>query len=199
MALFWRVFPWNPGVVDDSPFSPSCIPPTTGRGRFDLPVACSPVLYLAESPEHAIAEALQPWRNRPLREAHLRRAGHPLALVSVQLDADAASEILDLCDPATLDRRGIAPDQVASRNRRATQAIAASAWDGGKTGLRWWSAFGGEWHGIVLFTDRTRDGLRYGGPRVLSARTPALYAAAAALGMPMAVSVATLPDRESRD
>lgn len=58
---------------------------------------------------------------------------------------------------------------------------------------------GGEWHGVVLFTERTRDGLRYGGPRVLPARTPALYAAAAALGMPMAVSVATLPDPESRD
>ena len=37
------------------------------------------------------------------------------------------------------------------------------------------------------------------GRRVLSARTPALYAAAAALGMPMAVSVATLPDPEYRD
>ncbi|MCY3548233.1 MAG: RES domain-containing protein [Gemmatimonadetes bacterium] len=66
MALFWRVIPWDADVREGSRFSPSWIPPTTGRGRFDLPVACSPVLYLAESPAHAVAEALQPWRNRPL-------------------------------------------------------------------------------------------------------------------------------------
>ncbi len=185
MALFWRVFPWNPGAVDGSPFSPSYIPPTTGRGRFDLPVACSPVLYLAESPDHAIAEALQPWCNRPLREPHLRRAGRRLALVSVQLESEAASEIVDLCDPATLRRRQISPDQVASRHRHATQAIAASVWDSGNAGLRWWSSQRGDWHGVVLFTGRTGNDLRFGRPQALSGRTLALHEAAAALGMPL--------------
>ena len=147
MALYWRVVPWDPDVNEGNLFSPSYIPPTTGRGRFDLPVACSPVLYLAESPEHAIAEAIQPWRNRPLRRAHLLRAGRPLALVGVQLESGEASRLLDLCDPRTLHRRRLKPDRIASRHRRTTQPIAASAWDAGHAGLRWWSGFRGDWHG----------------------------------------------------
>lgn len=185
MALFWRVFPWDPDVRDRSPFSHSWIPPTTGRGRFDLPVACSPVLYLAESPAHAVAEALQPWRNRPLRRAHLRRAGRPLALVDVQLEADEAAELVDLCDPATLRRRRIGPDRIASLHRRRTQPIAASIWDSGNIGIRWWSSFWGDWHGVVLFTARLEGRLHFGEPQEVSAETPALHEAAAALGMPL--------------
>lgn len=187
MAVFWRVFPWNPEVGEGRLFSPSYVPPTTGRGRFDLPVACSPVLYVAESPEHAVAEAIQPWRNRPLREAHLRRAGHPLALVGVQLRRTEAAELVDLCDPNSLRRLGVAPDEIASRHRRTTQPIAASVWDSGDVGLRWWSSFWGDWHGVVLFTARLRRRIRFGRPEVLSGDTPAVREAAAALGMPLAL------------
>lgn len=187
MARFWRVIPWDPDVNEGSLFSPSYIPPTTGRGRFDLPVACSPVLYVAESPEHAIAEALQPWRNRPLRKPHLLRAGRPLALVGVDLAPDKASDLADLCDPGVLGRLGVSADRVASRDRRRTQPVAASVWDSGHAGLRWWSGFRGDWHGIVLFTARTRRRLRFGRPEVLSAENEALRKAAAALGMPLAI------------
>ncbi|MDE2677665.1 MAG: RES family NAD+ phosphorylase [Gemmatimonadetes bacterium] len=187
MALYWRVFPWDPDVNEGNLFSPSYIPPTTGRGRFDLPVACSPVLYVAESPEHAIAEAIQPWRNRPLRGPHLLRAGRPLALVGVQLDPDESSRLLDLCDPRTLHRHRLKPDRIASRRRRTTQPIAASAWDGGHAGLRWWSSFWGEWHGVVLFAKRVRRNLRFGEPEVISRDTPALREAAGALGMTVAI------------
>ena len=187
MAFFWGVFPWDREGREGAPFSPSYIPPTIGRGRFDLPVACSPVLYLAESPEHALAEALQPWRNRPFRTAHLRQAGHPLALVDVQLDADADEELVDLCDPATLRRRRLQPDRVASRHRRKTQPIAASIWDSGNVGLRWWSSFRGDWHSVVLFTARVGRSLHFGEPREVSADTPALHEATAALGMPLAL------------
>ena len=186
MALFWRVFPWDRDRREGAPFSPSYIPGTTGRGRFDLPIACSPVLYLAETPEHAIAEALQAWRNRPLRRAHLRRAGHPLALVDVQLTADDAAEIVDLCDPVTLRRRRLHPDQIASRHRRKTQPLAASIWDSGNVGLRWWSSFRGDWHGVVLFTARVKGSMHFGEPREIGGDTPALREAAAALGMPLA-------------
>lgn len=172
---------------EGSLFSPSFIPPTTGRGRFDLPVACSPVLYVAESPEHAIAEAIQPWRNRPLRPPHLVRAGRPLALVEVRLASETASELADLCDPDALGRFGLSADRVASRHRRRTQAIAASVWDSGHAGLRWWSGFRGDWHGIVLFTARMKGSVRFGSPEVLSAEHPALQEAAAALGMPVAI------------
>ncbi len=52
-----------------------------------------PVLYVAESPEHSIAEAIQPWRNRPLRQLHLVRAGRPLALVRVRMAPETASAL----------------------------------------------------------------------------------------------------------
>ncbi len=187
VAHFWRVFPWDPDVNEGNLFSPSYIPPTTGRGRFDLPVACSPVLYLAESPEHAIAEAIQPWRNRPLRRPHLLRAGRPLALVGVRLEPDASSRLLDLCDPRTLHRRRLSPDRIASRDRRTTQPIAASAWDRGHAGLRWWSSSWGDWHGVVLFTKRVRRSLHFGEPEVVSRDNPALREAAGALGMTVAL------------
>ena len=187
MALYWRVIPWDPDVREGRLFSASYIPPVTGRGRFDLPDACSPVLYLAESPEHAIAEALQPWRNRPLRRAHLFRAGRPLAMVGVEVAPGKAAELVDLCDPGVLGRLGVTADRVASRDRRPTRAIAASAWDQGHAGLRWWSGFGGEWHGVVLFTARTERSVRFGRPEVLAAGTPALQLAASALGMPLAL------------
>ena len=187
MALYWRVFPWDRDRPDGAAFSPSHIPRTTGCGRFDLPVACSPVLYLAESPEHAVAEALQPWRNRPLRRAHLRRAGHPLALVDVQLGAEEATGIVDLCDPVTLRRRRLRPDRIASRHRRTTQPIAASIWDSGRDGLRWWSSFRGDWHGVILFTARVNGSMHFGEPQEIGGDTPALREAASALGMPLAI------------
>ena len=187
MARFWRVIPWDPDVGEGRLFSPSPIPPTTGRGRFDLPAACSPVLYVAESPEHAIAEAIQPWRNRPLRPPHLLRAGRPLALVGVEVAPEKASDLADLCDPGTLGRLGVSADQLASRDRRPTRRIAASVWDRGHVGVRWWSGFRGDWHGVVLFTARVERSVRFGRPEVLSAETPALREAAAALGMPLAI------------
>lgn len=168
-------------------FSPSHIPPATGRGRFDLPAACSPVFYVAESPEHAIAEAIQPWRNRPLRRPHLVRAGRPLALVAVHVASEATSDLADLCDPRVLGRFGLGADRVASRRRRRTQAIAAAVWDRGHAGLRSWSAFRGDWHGVVLFTARMKARMRFGSPEVLSAENPALEEAAAALGMSVAI------------
>ena len=187
MALFWRVFPWDPDVNEGNLFSPSYIPPATGRGRFDLPLACSPVLYVAESPEYAIAEAIQPWRNRPLRRPHLLRAGRPLALVGVQLEPDESSRLLDLCNPRTLQRHRLKPDRIASRRRRTTQPIAASAWDGGYAGLRWWSSFRGDWHGAVLFMERVRRGLHFGEPEVVSGDSPALQEAAGVLGITLEI------------
>ena len=187
MARCWRVFPWDPGRPEGAPFSASHVPQTTGRGRFDLPVACSPVLYLAETPAHAVAVALQPWRNRPLRPAHLHRAGLPLALVDVRLGEGAAAGIADLCDPATLRRRRIRPDRIASRHRRRTQPVAASIWDSGYIGLRWWSSFWGDWHGVVLFTARAEGSLLFGEPREIGRDSEALREAAAALGMRLAL------------
>ena len=76
----WRVFPWDADAAAGDRFSPSYIPRPTGRGRFDLPQALSPVLYTSESAEHAVSEMLHPWRGRTLEAFHLTRANLPLAL-----------------------------------------------------------------------------------------------------------------------
>lgn len=101
----------------------------------------------------------------------------------MQLEVDEAAELVDLCDPATLRGRRIGPDRIASRHRRRTQPIAASIWDSGNIGFRWWSSFRGDWHGVVLFTARLEGRLHFGEPQEVSAETPALHEAAAALGM----------------
>jgi hypothetical protein len=143
----------------------------------------SAVLYVAESPEHAIAELLQPWRNRPLRSAHLLRGGRPLALVSIEVKGSAGGDLLDLCDPHALVSIDTGPDRVASRDRARTQRIARRAWDDGRTGVRWWSVFGGDWHGVALFESRLRGWIEFGSPEPLSRDSIPLRAAAGALGM----------------
>lgn len=181
----WRVFPWDPEAGSGRPFSPSFVPPTTGRGRFDLPVDHSPILYVAESPEHAVAEALVPWRNRPLTIRHLERAGRGLALVRVRVPDDPDLALADLCDPGVLLDLDAGPDRIASRHRWITQPISRAVWDAGHAGLRWWSAFWGDWHGAVLFLARL-GGVRFGEPQPLTLETRAVIDAAEALGMPVA-------------
>jgi hypothetical protein len=186
------VLPWDTGARSGERFSPSYVPAPTGRGRFDLPARLSRSLYLAESPEHAVAELLHPWRGRRIDERHLLRAGRALALVEIRREvpewesSDEPPGIADLCDPGTLDDLEARPDGVASHHRSVTQPIARAVWDAGASGLRWWSRFWGDWHTTVLFTERAhRDStaLSFGGPETLSLGSPALLEAARLLGM----------------
>ena len=179
----WRVFPWHPRVASGTRFSPSHVPEPTGRGRFDLPRDLSPVLYMAETADHAVAEMLQPWRGRHLEPFHLTRAGLPLALVEAHVPPASARNLSDLCDASHLAAAGIPPDRTASRIRDLTQAIARIAWDAGHHGLRWWSSFWGDWHTIVLFTARLPADLRFGEPEVLTVDHPRVAEAAHLLGM----------------
>jgi hypothetical protein len=182
-AELWRVFPWREGATPGDPFSPSYVPPPTGRGRFDIPRNRSFVLYLAESPDHAVGEALQPWRGRPLSEALLKQGGLPLSLVRVRLDDVGSHEVADLCDPELLARLGVAPDRLASRLRWVTQPLAASLWQRDFGGLRWWSSFWGEWHTVVLFLERVRDRLTFGEPEPLTIESAPVLEAARLMGM----------------
>lgn len=183
MTVYWRAFPWDHRAEPGAPFSPSHVPAPTGRGRFDLPVDRSGVLYLAESAEHAIAELLQPWRNSPLRSPHLYRGGCGLALVSVTLEEAEAGTPLDLCDPNELIRIDARPDEVASTHRERTQRIAQRSWVAGHPGLRWWSVFGGDWHGVALFEARVENALTFADPEFLTLESPPVRAAAMFLGM----------------
>ncbi len=169
--------------MEGEPFSATYVPPLQGKGRFDLPGVPGGVLYLAETPEYAVAERIQHYRGQPLGPADLRVAGHDLALVSIGLQAQIRESLADLCDPATLLRHGIRPDETASRDRRATQRITADLHAAGHPGLRWWSALSGDWHAVVLFRDRLDSAPEYGTPESLTIGHTAVRDAAHVLGL----------------
>ena len=178
-----RVFPWDERAPNGAPFSPDYVPPQQGSGRFDLPDA--PVLYLAEAADHAVGEVLQGFRGRPLRDSALRRFGHPLALVRIEVPDDAAQGIVDLDDPSRLLALSLHPSDVASDDRARTREIATRLRDGGATGLRWWSRLTGDWHGVVLFLSGAPvERLTIGRPEVLTRDHPAVVAACRQLGIP---------------
>jgi hypothetical protein len=181
----WRVFPWDPSAEDGAPFSASYVPPVQGKGRFDLPGIPAGVLYLAESPEHAIGETIQHFRGARLDAADLIVRGCSLALANVTLPTKVRSGIVDLCDPGVLAEAGIRPDRLASRSRAVTQQISAELHAGGRPGLRWWSALSGDWHTLVIFRDRLEEAPAYGQPESLTLTHTALREAASALGLPL--------------
>lgn len=180
----WRVFPWDPDAPPGEPFSAEYFPPQHGYNRFDLPRSERGVLYLAGSPEHAAGELLQSFRNQTLEENDLLVLGRRLALVEITTDSEMDLGIADLCDPALLDRIGVGPDQVAARERRTTQEIAQDLFREGWAGLRWWSAFFGEWHATILFLDRMAEGwLSFGDPQPLNLSDPSVEEASRLLGI----------------
>jgi RES domain-containing protein len=179
-ATLWRVFPWDPRAPDGEPFSASFVPGSQGSGRFDVPA--TRVVYLAESPGHAVAEKIQRFRGQELEAFDLVEFGRTLALVAVEPSRAVRERVADLCDPATLLELGIRPDQVAARSRETTRAIAAALHARGRSGLRWWSSMWGEWHAVTLFLDRVEEGaLRWSEPDPLALDHPALRDAADAL------------------
>lgn len=176
----WRVFPWDPAAAPGEPFSPTFVPPAQGSGRFDL--AAAPVLYLAESPEHAVAEKVQRYRGRELEPWDLTEFGRTLALAAAEPSPALRARVADLCDPATLLEHGIRPDQVAARSRETTRGVAAALHARGLAGMRWWSSMWGEWHAVTLFLDRVAAGeLRWRVPEPLGLDHPAVREAADAL------------------
>jgi hypothetical protein len=184
----WRCFPWNPAAKEGSPFSASHLVPGQTVGRFDL-LDRPPVRYLAESPEHALGEALGPFRGTTFRPAYLRQHGYQLALVEVTLAKELVARIPDLTDPEVLAALGIRPDELAHHDRALTQDLArrlhdAGADTGNPAGLRWWSALTGAWHTNIVFTDRERRGeVTFGVPRPVAASDPVLRGALAVLGI----------------
>ncbi len=177
----WRVFPWDPDAAEGERFSASFVPGGQGRNRFDLRGSARGVIYLAGSPEHAVAEMIQAYRNspEPLTNDDLTVWGHRYALVSGSLASDLWPRLEDLCEPAALTKLQITADRPAYRDRRLTQRIASTLRARGHAGLRWWSAFWGEWHTTVLFRDRIpADAITYGAPLPLDITMPPVVEAA---------------------
>jgi hypothetical protein len=180
----WRVFPWNLDATEGAPFSPQFIPPGQGSGRFDLGGDLS-VLYLAETPVHAIAEKIQRYRGQELTSTELREFGFSLSLVEALLTIEDSALILDLSDPEELARHGFRPDTLMSRDRTRTQAVAREIHRQSFLGLRCWSALSGDWHSTVLFVDRlgTLGTIVYQTPVELTIGSPLLAEAAAELSI----------------
>ncbi len=182
----WRVFPWDADAADGEPFSLRSVPPVEKQigGRFDNDATS--VLYLGETPEHAVAEVLRQFRGRSLKPAHLRQHGFPLALVEVTVPGQILAEAPDLADPEVLLRYGLRADTLAlpESERAITQAVSRKLYDAGLRGFRWWSAIHGGWHSTVLFVDRVPlDTLGFGVPLSLVLDHPAVVAAARELRM----------------
>lgn len=182
----WRVCPWDPDAAAGTPFSPQYVPAGQGSGRFDIPGLSSGVLYLAETPEHAVAERIQHYRGQLLDDEDLFAARRRLALVAVTLPEGTRDRVADLGDPKVLVRLGVRADETASRHRSTTQRIAAKVHARKHAGLRWWSAFFGEWHAVVLFRDRVKAALVYDPPEAITLENPALRDAAELLGVRIA-------------
>ena len=179
----WRVFPWNRMAAAGEPFAPDYIRPQQVSGRFDLrdePL----LLYLAESPAHAIGEKIQRYRGRAIGDWALREYGWPLALVDIGISEGVLRTVADLTQPSVLRRLRCRPDAIASFDRQRTQEIARQIHAKGHTGLRWWSALTADWHTTVLFLDRVpRESLAYSKPDLLTLDTAALCDAARLLGV----------------
>lgn len=174
----WRIFPWNQEARPGDPFTPDYLPPEQGAGRFDIP-QYSLVRYLAESPDHAVGEMIQGFRGRKLLPVGLLRAGYPLALVSIQCGKSVIDRIVDCCDPKVLQKHNVRPDMLASRDRDVTRGIARRFYEAGAAGLRWWSAFSGDWHTVVLFESAVDPKeLQMGTPEILTVNTPVVQHAA---------------------
>jgi len=180
-APLWRVFPWDPDAAEGERFSTSFMPGGQGRNRFDLPGNARGVIYLAGNEEHAVAEMIQGYRNspEPLTNDDLTVWGHRYALVSVSLASELWPRIEDLCEPAALAELQITADLPAYRDRRLTQQIASTLHARGHAGLRWWSAFWGEWHTTVLFRDQIpADAITFGASLPLDIALPPVVEAA---------------------
>lgn len=192
--VLWRAFPWDREAPEGGPFSIRSVAPAhlQNYGRFDLHGRPS-VLYLAQTPGHAMAEVLRGLRRAPgdplrhrLTDGDLLCAGHPRALVSARLPPELAERVPDFACGDVLERFGVRADELSSRDRSVTQAAARRIYQHPDQvpGFFWWSAFHGDWHVMVLFLDRAGlNALEWGEPQVVDVTHPAVREAAEVLGL----------------
>lgn len=155
MTLY-RCFAWRRGARDDAPDGPLWYPRMfQGDGRHDNPDAYG-CLYLSDRPHSCIVEQFAAFRGQRLTAAMLRRRGLPLALARLELDDRAV--LLDLDDPAVLQREDLRPSRVATRDRAITQvqALDLHRRHESAAGLRWWSVWEALWSNVTLFDRAAR-------------------------------------------
>jgi hypothetical protein len=186
--VLYRVFRSRTGAAVDAPGGPLFVPrDRQGAGRHDDPPRYG-AFYAAQTPESAVAEAIQAFRGRDLADGDLAFVdGSQLALAAY--DYAVLGPLTDLDDPSVLLAEGWRPSRVASRDRSVTQPMAVAAFESGALGLSWWSTLDAAWTNVTLFAERT-VGLGSislaGPPERLTTRHPVVRAAAANLAIPLA-------------
>jgi hypothetical protein len=181
-VTLYRCFAWSAGARDDQPDGPLWFPRVfQGEGRHDNPDVYG-CLYLSDRPESCIAEQLAAFRGQRLTASMLRRHGLPLALARLEI-RDGAT-LIDLDDPAVLQRERLRPSHVATRSRAVTQpqALALYRRHPRAAGLRWWSSWEALWANVTVF-DRAAAGIRAVEVTELTLDHPSLVDAAEIFGL----------------
>jgi len=131
----------------------------------------------------AVAESMQYLRGHAVTDDDfLRAGGRAKALVALRVDA--ALDLVDLDNPAELTARRLRPSRVATMRRPVTQQIAASIFEEGAGGLRWWSTLEADWVNVTLFHERALAHVSIAAPpRKLSTGMSEVREAAAFLGI----------------
>jgi RES domain-containing protein len=184
-VILHRCFAWDERARDDEPDGPLWFPrPYQGEGRHDNPDVYG-CLYLADRAVSCVVEQLARFRGQRLSPSLLRRRRLPLALAELELDQSV--EIVDLDEPAVLQRERLRPSEVATRHRDVTQPQARTLHQRHPraAGLRWWSSHEALWANVTVF-DRARRQLHLRGVRALSITDPATIEAADFFAMRLA-------------
>ncbi|HEX5468183.1 MAG TPA: RES family NAD+ phosphorylase [Gaiellaceae bacterium] len=182
MRLF-RVFAWDARAAPPERGGALSFPRAhAGGGRHDNP-ALYGCLDVSERPLAAVVEQLARFRGRALSEDTLSLAGLPVALAVLTLPDEAL--LIDLDDPAVLEREGLRPSAAATRDRAITQAAAAALFGrhAEAVGLRWCSVFEPAWANVTLY-DRARKLLAVEEVRPLGLGDEVVAEAAVFLGLP---------------
>jgi hypothetical protein len=156
-----------------------------GDGRHDNPAAYG-CLYVSEEPVSAVVERLAPFRGwHSVEPWMLLSRRRPVALAALELGEDAL--LVDLDEPAVLERETLRPSNVATGERPVTQAYAADLYarHPDAAGLRWWSIFESLWTNVTLF-DRAEDHLGVKDVQRLEVGDDVVREAAEFLGLPAA-------------
>ena len=171
--MLYRVFPHHAGTRPD----PLAVPRhLQGAGRHDNPEHYT-CLYLGREPVSVVAERIQGFRGKQLTEAVFNRPdGRTETLASI--DDSAWPGLVDLDDPAVLAAASIRPSQVATRERRITQAMALRFFEAGDVGLSWWSTLESAWTNVSAFAERVAGEARLVDVEPLSIDHPVVREAA---------------------
>lgn len=153
MPILYRVFPYVPTAAVNEPGGAAYVPPQ-GGGRLDNPGIYS-VLYLSDAPAGAIAEAFGrfPEWTAAILEGSPSLPGSARAVARFHLPDDAP--ICNLDDPVLLQRLGLRPSDIVSRDYTRSRAWAQRIYEqgeqGGWFGVRWWSYYDSQWASFGLW------------------------------------------------